>query len=84
MSENAIIVDVRQVHKRFSIPGTWPWSAKGQVHAVNDVSFTLAAGEVVALVGQSGSGKTTLSRCILGLEEITEGSISIGGLLGIR
>jgi len=79
MSETKTIVDVREVHKRFSIPGTWPWSATGQVHAVNDVSFQLAAGEVIALVGQSGSGKTTLARCILGLEEITGGEISIEG-----
>ena len=79
MAGETPIVDVQQVNKLFSIPGTWPWSPKGEVHAVNDVSMELRPGEVVALVGQSGSGKTTLSRCILGLEEISSGAILLEG-----
>ena len=75
-------MDVRQVHKGFQSLVRGPGAPRA-VHAVNDVSFTLAAGEVVALVGQSGSGKPPFHG-ILGLEEITEGSISIEGLLGIN
>jgi iron(III) transport system ATP-binding protein len=47
--------------------------------AVDDVSFRIAAGEIVVLLGPSGCGKTTTLRCIAGLEHPTGGSISIGG-----
>ena len=73
------VVEVRGVSKTFVQHGTWPWSPSRPVHAVVDVSFTVAPGEVVGLVGQSGSGKTTLSRCILGLEAVSEGEILLEG-----
>jgi len=47
--------------------------------AVDDVSFRIAAGEIVVLLGPSGCGKTTTLRCIAGLEHPTDGTISIGG-----
>src|SRR3954466_5361315 len=47
--------------------------------AVDDVSFRIAAGEIVVLLGPSGCGKTTTLRCIAGLEQPTGGTISIGG-----
>src|SRR2546423_14630458 len=50
----------------------------GGVVAVDDVSLTIADGEFMVLVGPSGCGKSTLLRMIAGLEEVTEGSISIG------
>ena len=50
----------------------------GGVVAVDDVSLTIADGEFMVLVGPSGCGKSTLLRMIAGLEEITEGTISIG------
>lgn len=73
------VVDFRAVSKTFNLQGPWPWSPSRQVHAVSDVSFQVAPGEVLALVGQSGSGKTTVSRCVLGLEEITAGEILLEG-----
>jgi iron(III) transport system ATP-binding protein len=47
--------------------------------AVDDVSFTIAAGEIVALLGPSGCGKTTTLRCVAGLESPTAGRVLIGG-----
>ena len=47
--------------------------------AVDGVSFTIAAGEIVVLLGPSGCGKTTTLRCVAGLEHPTGGAIRIGG-----
>jgi peptide/nickel transport system ATP-binding protein len=46
---------------------------------VSDVSFSLAQGEVLGLVGGSGSGKSTLANMIMGLEEVTSGEILLEG-----
>jgi multiple sugar transport system ATP-binding protein len=51
----------------------------GGVRAIDDVSLTVGDGEFMVLVGPSGCGKSTLLRMIAGLEEVTAGSISIGG-----
>ena len=50
----------------------------GAVPAVDDVDLDIADGELLVLVGPSGCGKSTLLRMIAGLEEVTDGSISIG------
>ncbi|MEU0631164.1 ATP-binding cassette domain-containing protein [Streptomyces sp. NPDC005989] len=47
--------------------------------AVDDVSFTVARGESLAVVGESGSGKTTVARMLLGLEHPTGGTVTVCG-----
>ncbi len=47
--------------------------------AIDDVSLTVGDGEFIVLVGPSGCGKSTLLRMIAGLEEVTAGTVSIGG-----
>jgi peptide/nickel transport system ATP-binding protein len=72
------VLEVKDLHKTFTLQGPWPWSPKRSVHAVRDVNFSVAPGEVLALIGQSGSGKTTVSRMVLGLEDPTQGEIHLG------
>jgi sulfonate transport system ATP-binding protein len=48
-------------------------------HALSRVSLTMAAGEIAAIVGGSGCGKTTLLRLVAGLDQASEGTISVDG-----
>lgn len=52
---------------------------KKAVHAVRDLDLTVASGEIVALLGSSGCGKTSTLRMIAGFEDVTNGSIVLGG-----
>ncbi|PLV63833.1 ABC transporter ATP-binding protein [Erwinia sp. B116] len=63
-----IVVAVNGVHKYY-----------GDRHVVNNVSFTLRAGETLGVVGESGSGKSSLARLLLGLSEPQRGEIVIAG-----
>ena len=51
----------------------------GSVDVIHDVSFEIAEGEFCVFVGPSGCGKSTLLRLVAGLEDVTTGSIAIGG-----
>jgi NitT/TauT family transport system ATP-binding protein len=51
----------------------------GEVEAVGDLSFDVAAGEFVCIVGPSGCGKTTLLKCVAGLLEPTAGKVQLEG-----
>jgi len=70
------LLSVRGLRKLFPVK-TISWRSRQQrfVHAVDDVSFDLAAGEALALVGESGCGKSTLALTLLGLEAPTAGNI---------
>jgi oligopeptide transport system ATP-binding protein len=67
------LLSVRGLTKQFPLPGG------GQVNAVDNVSFDVAHGETLALVGESGCGKSTTGRMILRLTEPTAGSIHFDG-----
>jgi polar amino acid transport system ATP-binding protein len=62
------VVKLSNVHKSF-----------GPLKVLDGVSFEVARGEVVAVIGQSGSGKSTALRCINALETIEQGSINVCG-----
>src|SRR5690349_3636991 len=53
--------------------------AYGAMDVIHGISLAIEDGEFIALVGPSGCGKSTLLRMIAGLEEITDGDVSIGG-----
>jgi len=52
----------------------------GQIHAVNDVSFELARGDVLGFLGPNGAGKSTLTKIITTYIAQTEGEVMVNGL----
>jgi oligopeptide/dipeptide ABC transporter ATP-binding protein len=69
---SAPVLSVRNLVHRFP-------AANGAVHAVNDVSFNIAAGETLGLVGESGSGKSTIGLLVTRLLTPTAGTIAFEG-----
>jgi branched-chain amino acid transport system ATP-binding protein len=52
----------------------------GGLKALNEVSFTLAEGEIIGLIGPNGAGKTTLFNCLTGMYAPTSGQVSRAGV----
>ncbi|WP_439677099.1 oligopeptide/dipeptide ABC transporter ATP-binding protein [Embleya sp. MST-111070] len=81
------LLDVQGLTRRFTLPRPFGRrTAPRVVHAVEDVSFEVAAGEVLAVVGESGCGKTTVARVLAGLDTATSGTVALAGreLTGAR
>ena len=75
----APLLSVRGLTKRFGIRGGLLRREVGQVHAVDGVTFDIAPGETLGLVGESGCGKSTTGRCIMRLIEPSDGEIWFEG-----
>ena len=81
MSTNHFLVRVEDLKKHFPITrGIVLQRTVGQVRAVDGISFSIAAGETLGLVGESGCGKTTAGRTVLGLYPATAGQVWIDGI----
>jgi putative ABC transport system ATP-binding protein len=72
-SKTETLVELNGVTKTFSI-------AAGTFTALNNVSFRIARGQLVAITGKSGSGKSTLLNLIAGIDKPTRGSVSVNGV----
>lgn len=72
-----VILEVQNLKKYFA--QRHGMFVRHSIRAVDDVSFTLEAGETIGLVGESGSGKTTVGRTIVRLYEPTDGKIIFRG-----
>ncbi|UHS59599.1 ABC transporter ATP-binding protein [Agrobacterium vaccinii] len=73
------VLQVKNLTKRFDIHSGLFGTVTGRVHAVENVSFDLYAGETLSLVGESGCGKSTTGRAIMRLIEPGSGSVLVEG-----
>jgi oligopeptide/dipeptide ABC transporter ATP-binding protein len=65
--------------KHYPVMSGNPFAKKAVVHALDDVSLEVRAGETLGIVGESGCGKSTLARCVLRLTEVDAGSVFFRG-----
>lgn len=74
------LVAVEKLSKKFTTRGRGAALAHDDRPVIDDVSFTVSAGEIVGLVGESGSGKSTIAKCLAGLVSPSSGTIRLGGV----
>jgi len=79
VKDRPTVLEVTGLAKRFPVKAGAFGKVVANVHAVEGVSFTLRAGETLALVGESGSGKSTTGRLLMRLVQPTEGAIRLVG-----
>ncbi|MGI6075399.1 MAG: ABC transporter ATP-binding protein [Pyramidobacter sp.] len=72
MEKNSSIVEVKNLKKYFNV-------TEGRLHAVDDVTLSIARGKTLGLVGESGCGKSTLGRVVIGLLNATGGEVFFNG-----
>ncbi|QEW21374.1 ABC-transporter ATP-binding protein [Marinibacterium anthonyi] len=74
------LLTVSNLVTRFAVKGGFFRRTMANVHAVEDVSFTINKGRTLSLVGESGCGKSTVGRSLLRLVEPLSGSVNLDGL----
>ncbi len=79
------LVDVRGLHRSFDVSAPWitrvvTRQPRKLLRAVDDVSFSIAAGQTLSLVGESGCGKSTVARCVSGLMAPSGGGVTYRGV----
>jgi oligopeptide/dipeptide ABC transporter ATP-binding protein len=79
MTPTNVLLEVRNLKKYFEQRGGLLGRVRRYVRAVDDVSFDIAAGKTLGLVGESGCGKSTLGRAILHLQPPSSGEVRLNG-----
>ena len=74
------LLEVKNLVTRFPVTGGMFRKKIANLHAVEDVSFTINSGQTFSLVGESGCGKTTIARSVLRLEESESGEVFMDGV----
>ncbi len=74
---NQTILEVENLKVNFDVSseGDMPWTKAKKLQAVNDISFSLSAGETLGVVGESGCGKSTLARAIVKMVPAESGKV---------
>jgi peptide/nickel transport system ATP-binding protein len=75
----ARLLEVTDLKKHFPLKGGFLGGTTGYVYAVDGVSFHIAKGETLSLVGESGCGKSTVGKAVLRLFDITAGQVVLDG-----
>lgn len=70
-----MLLSVEKITKEFPIQKGLFGTPTAYLRAVEGVSFDIGNGEVVGLVGESGCGKSTVGRCVVGLQQVTDGQV---------
>ena len=79
MKPDSVLLDVRKLTVHYPVRTGVFGRVSGQVHAADEVSFSIAEGETLGLVGESGCGKSSTAKAILKLVDPTSGEISWRG-----
>lgn len=78
-ADGKLLLDVKNLVTRFPVSGGFLRRTVAYVHAVEDVSFQVKAGQTLSLVGESGCGKSSCGRSVLRLVEPVSGEVWLGG-----
>ena len=73
------LLEVHDLKKHFPVRAGFLGGVTGYVYAVDGISFSIAKGETLSLVGESGCGKSTVGKAILRLFDITGGQVTLDG-----
>ncbi|MDR3475130.1 MAG: dipeptide/oligopeptide/nickel ABC transporter ATP-binding protein [Devosia sp.] len=74
------ILEVRGVNQTYRLRRQKLFGPRGSLRVLDEINFSVAAGEAVGVVGESGAGKTTLTRMLTGVERPLEGQVVFDGL----
>ena len=73
------VLQVENLKKHFSVKNNKLFGKPRYLKAVNDISFSIKKGETLGLIGESGCGKSTVGKTIMGLNNITSGTVNFKG-----